>query len=509
MNSTWLYDLLPLQRPEYANQVEALLTDLLWRSPGSSLSSLTSAKSAMDFLAALNREALPPPNRLVPSTTKRSNNAVVETLPFAQLTDLTGIVDLRPGDPNPVPAFLNSIMAPKAAGSRSTACVPLHGDAAALQTLHGLVNKKAPPALGSIIETVGVLGGSGANGRVASSFIGALASSDSPTDGLTGFTNQVVPAIAATTWAGLRTLGTFREDWPAWAGVKPLKPAESAPSTPVAKLERTPFRWFWNKWQVLCDPAVGWVDKLPARRFADWASCILRTALAFSYIWEAEFFTRVHQAVVAKHRMHGADPYTDLRLMLQDGAVLASLQPSAVPASQKEAWRPMSALLSRGGEVRRLLEDYLTPGEAAPTGATAFEMMKSWIESLAAVDLNHLAQKPEVGTASAKNQKEFVRYLLLPRSSDVDTVDQADYYYLMRRNSSNSWLSPGPEWIVVIASLVAGRPGGQCTLGMLSEDLGNLGIRTERAILVALLEEAGLTTDSPDADSALIIQAGF
>jgi hypothetical protein len=99
---------------------------------------------------------------------------------------------------------------------------------------------------------------------------------------------------------------------------------------------------------------------------------------------------------------------------------------------------------------------------------------------------------------------------MLPRSSDDDLVDQADFYYLARTNSSRSvWLHPGPEWLVVIASLLCQKPGGQCTLGQLLDDLAVLGIQVERSVLVALLEQAGLSTDSPDADNAIVIRAGF
>ena len=99
---------------------------------------------------------------------------------------------------------------------------------------------------------------------------------------------------------------------------------------------------------------------------------------------------------------------------------------------------------------------------------------------------------------------------MLPRSSDDDLVDQADFYFLARTNSSRKvWLHPGPEWLVVVASLLCQTPGGQCTLGQLSDDLGILGIQVERSVLVALLDQAGMSADSPDADNAIVIRAGF
>jgi hypothetical protein len=97
----------------------------------------------------------------------------------------------------------------------------------------------------------------------------------------------------------------------------------------------------------------------------------------------------------------------------------------------------------------------------------------------------------------------------LPRSSDDDLIDQADFYYLARSNSRHTWFHPGPEWLVVVTSLLCQGPGGQCTLGALLEDLASLGVRVDRSVLVGLLEEAGLSTDSPDADNALVIRSGF
>jgi hypothetical protein len=43
----------------------------------------------------------------------------------------------------------------------------------------------------------------------------------------------------------------------------------------------------------------------------------------------------------------------------------------------------------------------------------------------------------------------------------------------------------------------------------LVDDLAALGIHSDRAVLVKLLEEAGLSTDSPDADNALVIKSAF
>jgi hypothetical protein len=123
--------------------------------------------------------------------------------------------------------------------------------------------------------------------------------------------------------------------------------------------------------------------------------------------------------------------------------------------------------------------------------------------------LTKLATPLRPGKDKAKNQKEFVRYLLQARAADDDREDQADFYYLARAHTRNFWFQPGPEWLVVVTSLLSGTAGSECTLGMVLNDLSNLGIRVERWVLVSMLEEAGLSIDSPDADNALVIRSGF
>jgi hypothetical protein len=44
---------------------------------------------------------------------------------------------------------------------------------------------------------------------------------------------------------------------------------------------------------------------------------------------------------------------------------------------------------------------------------------------------------------------------------------------------------------------------------MLLNDLRALGIKVDRWVLVGMLEESGLSTDSPDADDAIVIRASF
>jgi hypothetical protein len=506
---SWINEVLPLDRPEYAKQPEALLTDLIWRSEGSTLA---------QAIRLTRRSGLA---RLVPQYRHSSvPREIVETLPTAREADIGDLVVGQDKGSILVSALLDSIQAPKSRGVKSLVCVPVNPDVVALQTLRGIVNKPQPASIARIIETMGWLGGSDGRGHVAGSLLQAMSYQRADVDeGFTGLVDALFPEIAKHTWSGL--VESFEKGpgiSPEWPGIKPAVITGDPPGTSIlASHKYTPFRWFWEKWKALCSNE--WYDVLPARRFVDWATCLLRTALSFGYLWEADFFVKLHASIseelsnrksadgsqaVAKSALHS---------MLQGGTVLATIEAPRVPAAQKHAWNALSNLLSRGYLIRKDFESYLSKESpfGVPSHLEDFEIViQAWIDSLLAEDLERLSNPPEVDSNTAPNMREFVRYLLLPRSSDDDTMDQADFYYLARTNSrSLLWFQPGPEWLVVITSLLGGSPSGKCTMGMLLDDLRMLGLRVDRRVLVGMLEEAGLSTDSPDADNALVIQAGF
>lgn len=510
--SNWIDAIIPLPRPEYAKQTESLLTDLLWRSDGSSLANpnvllaqLGQLKTAPGFDHSVE------PDRLIPLRRQGGSQRLQETFPIARSTETTGLILQPSGTPSPVSALLESSRAPRARGDKSDACVPVHPSLVALQTLHGLVNKESPSNLARAIETIAWLGGAASRGQAAATYLSLFATRPAdPKHGLTGFMDWILPEVARQVWAKLPAqVRVTPAVWPSWPGVLPAMPSPSDLSL-MARHTRTPFSWFWQKWQTLC--GQGWYDALPPRRFTDWALCLLRTGLAFTYLWEADFFCRLHECFCLASR--GATPVDAMqrvRSLLCEGAILGSIEPFSIPASQKNMWTALAELIAKGYEAREAIYSWLTPlGAIAPSGNSVLERLESFIAGLSTMSLPTLSSRIQIGKRTANNQKEFVRYLMLPRSSDDDSVDQADFYYLARTNASRSvWLHPGPEWLVVVASLLCQKPGGQCTLGQLLEDLSVLGIQVERSVLVGLLEQAGLSTDSPDADNAIVIRAGF
>ncbi|WP_129676599.1 hypothetical protein [Candidatus Chloroploca sp. Khr17] len=514
----WVVDLFTLFRPEYAKQTEALLTDLIWRSKGSTLYRMPSAQesSYLEGLAGLERNdpKLPSMQRLIPRHAGKGTSRVVETVPIAEQAQVSNLFLSQEGIPTPTRALLTSILAPQSRSMSSFSCVPIHPDVVVLQTLHGLVNKDRPPNLAEIIETIGWFGGSTYDGQVAQLLLRVFSQKSGAKEGLAGLVDELMPLLAQHTWSAFPDVsGMSSQSLPSWP-TPCVGPRETAQKdqTAISSHIWTPFSWFWEKWSTLCLPANGWYDALPTRRFVDWAMCLLRTGLVFSYLWEADFYTKLHASIVERVYFSGQTiAAASLQSMLEISTVLATIESPRLPSAQKHAWTAISALLAKGYEARRSFEHYITDNFSVPEGSTFYTSVEAWLDSIPTEDLRQLATTlPADSREIAKNTKYFVKYLLLPRSSDDAAADQADLYYLARSNTSDKfWFQPGPEWLVVVTGLLGTQPGGQCTLGALIRDLKRLGIRVERSVLVGMLEEAGLTTDSPDADDAIIIHSGF
>src|ERR1700753_2758704 len=140
MTDSWLVrspdGVISLPRPEYAKQTEALLTDLLWKSRGSSLSGPAPGDGYFDDHArARYGDGSHDMRRLVARRTHGGSPKVRETYPIALGTSLDDLISRVPPGLSPIAMILNSILAPRARGDKSLACVPITPDVVVLQTL--------------------------------------------------------------------------------------------------------------------------------------------------------------------------------------------------------------------------------------------------------------------------------------------------------------------------------------------------------------------------------------
>lgn len=312
----------------------------------------------------------------------------------------------------------------------------------------------------------------------------------------------------------------------------PLSPVQETTcesSSCLSEYEYTPYKWFWEAWQKLTNISNGennWNNQLTLRRWSDWSICLLRTGLFLAYLWEAKVYIRIHNALMEKQRGNSDNnnySLQQLKRFLEEGPVsvqdpLITIQDPKIPMSQKDCAPYFTQLSAMSADA---ITQFRGAPQDEPHDGDLFTMIKEYFGKITSdPNLNNkLAQlKPLKSNItrgsnnnSAQNTRWFFRTAPLRREFASNSSQHADFYYMLRCDSRQRqyWFELGPEWLVVIASLSTNGPGQSCTLGDLQTNLNRMGIYIDRYILVKMLERTGLTSDSPDADEAIVIKSGF
>lgn len=267
----------------------------------------------------------------------------------------------------------------------------------------------------------------------------------------------------------------------------------------------TPFLWFKNAWENFC--ADEWRQSLPERRWSEWASGLLRTGIGLGFLWEARFYKRLAQAIVDE---------TMVDEILDSKEPLLSWEDNTKPVSNLDQNPFIMETVADGLKAMTEIDGLLHDKKNEITDEKVERWQQednlqpwvSWAREKLGPDLKRLEKcfgtKP---TKKAENNTlETIRYSLECRQ---EVGNDIDYLALIKRKSRRFLVvEPGPEWIVLLASLTAGKPGKVTTLDWLRKDLAKLGLKPSREILIAELERAGLTKGSHDAEDAIEV-SGF
>jgi hypothetical protein len=256
-----------------------------------------------------------------------------------------------------------------------------------------------------------------------------------------------------------------------------------------------PMIWFSNRWKEITHSS--WVDVLPARRWVDWASTVLRHSFAFGFLWEARYYRKLAEACLNKDAEIDEGTF---RSATNSGRDLLQWRDSGLAPSV------------RALSTRREVTDGMRAREFFDSLDRSYFIEDDPVATLNSVAKNQqelerlrgiLSQEKD--SKSINNVWEAVRYSLLVREPDLG--GPRDHYGLLR---GTRWVSPDPgaEWIVVMASLSAGV-GKKTTVGKVMADLNGLGIDMSLPELLRLVERCGLAELTADADQAVIVDSAF
>lgn len=360
---------------------------------------------------------------------------------------------------------------------------------ALLQDSVGGLATRNPPNFANLINTMYALGGS--TDRTAAEKWFEVASYYSKDRRLEKLEN----AFAETTLKRFLPEGY----WPPTAP-KPAKgsipgPAPSWWQHEVSSVARgTPFSWFHQNWNRLCSPE--WYEILPPRRWAGWAVCVLRNAIGFAFLWEANFFLELARGIAD----HERDSETAAHRALSPTRPLIPYQRGGI--QQMDVMPSIKRLLTQGLACGNAIGAAVNDLEAAPESlAGLIEALRTFNPKSINVALGGGGYK-----GGLKNLIETVRYSILARSTD----EAPDHHALLKVVSRNyTHVAPGPEWIVVMSAMAAHRPTDVVRLGDVQSSLEDLGFKPRIDFLLGELERAGLCASASDGDEGIEINLGF
>ena len=401
---------------------------------------------------------------------------------------------------NATSVLLEELEAPASAGATRSVATPVTIEAALLQDRRGVTGKNNPANLASILETMYALGDG--TGSVSGKWAKALI--DAGQSGLPIWARDAITEIVPANFRDsvqqlVQNIDTAKPQ-------KPRRPAW------LLRCQSTPFHWFASSWNRLC--ADGWIEKMPRRRWTDWAACVARTAIAMGYMFEMHLTRRMTASLVSSE-----DPDVAVRSTMEQSNRLFTWD-DRLELTAADVGPTMRRLADVGTECLSLLADLVEPesgDEGIPPPAEYDDdddgLSKWLVRAREAIASDIAIVREQVSEAldarrsgRANNTWETMRYSLIARRSEAGS---SDLYALLRRAGRYTSVEPGQEWLVTIASLQASGPGQLSRLTDLHEALSAIGIEASQQTTISRLEGFGLARSSHDADNALEIMAGF
>ena len=367
---------------------------------------------------------------------------------------------------------------------------------ALLQNSVGSLAKARPPDFARIISTAFELGRNRSKANLAADLWYEAASTHAKSRQLAAIETALIESV----------LKPFIPSFVVWPPPRvELGPGPIVGALPLwwpgsyeSEIARSPFGWFHIVWPRLCHPY--WTERLAPRRWVGWATCLLRHAFAFTYLWESNFYLEIARGLLR----HDSAEAIARRALLPARPLIPWLQGSVTEMNVDPGIKRM---LATGSACREVVRKF------APDKSSI-----STLDAVISMIADALAKDPtgidELSRAVATQEPppallaEAVRYALLARST-AETRGADDYGLLQVVSKRFTHVAPAPEWIVVMAAMSV--PPGHSTLrlGDLISSLNSLGLRPRIDFLVHELERAGLCASAADGDEGITINLGF
>jgi hypothetical protein len=469
--------LLNLPRPEYPSNPEILLASLGWELLGRE-SSLGMDKNLGQVYKSVKAGGRFRVNSIVPPDRDENWNGVVHKAHKAGL-DKTG------DDLNIVSSLLNSMIGTKPGGASAYSCIPINTEMVYFQDLRGIYKKQNPPRLGKIFNslfsfgTINVHKNNQSAAHIWFESLNAVEKSSSFDNFLEKYSSSLRPPMNGGT-SGIKDTLDY------------VKPPVWFPK------EGTPFHWFGSAWLSLC--TNNWIQYMPPRRWVDWSSCVLRTALGICYLWESRYYRNLGYSLISGK--------LDADGILGKNSDLFNWSDNRTKPSIRNENGNLNLLIADGQKVRKCLESFVGEYPDTPDVEDLNEIVNWLHEHIKPEHKERLQKCFNHGIdGDSRLTHETVVYSLLNRN---EWGEYADLYGVLKRvKRIFRVFEPSPEWLTVIASLSTDPITNRTTYSSLKDEINSLGIGFSKSVLIAELERLGLSKVLNDADDAIEIKAAF
>ncbi len=475
------FDLPRLIRPQYPSSPEVLLSSLAWsvvpRNPDSAEVGLIYQRKESKANRGVRISQTMPKGDML--------EAFRASLESQGVKSGDGHLPLMAAE-----AISNALLGARRAKGVGQASSAIGLASALLQDPRGGLATHSPPKFGKLLNTMYALGGAVGDMTAAGHwFDAALHYAEGAK------LKELEAALASTVLQPYLTQGQ-------WPPAVPSPADNAAPDLVPGWWRRdviesglgTPFSWFTKSWDHLCSRE--WYEVLPPQRWAGWAICVLRNAIGFTFLWEANFFLELAKGILDRSQ----DQATAARWALSPTKPLVPYQRGGI------------AQMDVGPSIRRLLKQGLSCRNAIIGAAEGLHSepvdLPGFIGALRETDLAPIRAAMSGGQdpGGLSNLVETVRYSLVAR----DDSDFPDHYALLKRVSRNyTHVAPAPEWIVVMSAVAASKPTDVVRLGDVRRSLEDIGFKPRIDFLLGELERAGLCASASDGDEGIEINLGF
>ena len=519
--------LLRLPSPEYMPAPELLITSLAWR--------LVDKDRMVGWIKDSKNKPKALAYELSKKTSLKDENVLwLATKPVQNAEDVSkwrsllreNNIDFDSNQDESSTSILDALRGGEIKGSARRTTSPLTPHVSLLQNGRGVYAKKGPPDIGLTLETIFALGRPAGNLAVGAVDIENSAAAlwykamayrlhDDPR------LNQIDQSIKSYIKTHPENADWLNKDHEIFQDESIFMATYAVDAKSFSQIclgEDTPFAWFADMWQRITSNT--WVNALPARRWMDWATTVLRMAFGFAYIWEANWYLAIASAVtdplsipvveekclIYKTENSSQSEVVGVQFILRSprlrGGSALSWKDDALSITLRDIAPSLRQTLHQGREIRNILKRGIDEGSNKSVEETLFDLRQ---DSEICDELRR-AQTSKF-TRSSKSTWEAVKYALLIRKSEGEA---ADFYGLLKsRNRNFTVIEPATEWTAALASLAINNPGGVGTLKKVKEEFERLGLRTSVGELRRNLEAAGLAQSTADADTAVVVESAF